>query len=64
MEPKKISQICRNRANCWLPEAEEGQWAKLVKVIKSFKLPIIRQISPEDVICSMMIIVNNTLLSI
>ena len=39
-------------------------WAERMKVVKRYKLPIIKEISPGDVTCIMMTIINSTILHI
>lgn len=39
-------------------------WAECVKVAKRYKLPIIKEISPGDVTCIMMTVINSTILHI
>lgn len=36
-----------------------GEWVKRVKGVKRYKLPVTRQISSGEVICSMVTVVNN-----
>lgn len=68
-----ISPLCGIVTNAKLVDIENGVvvtrcgvWglARWVRVIKRYKLPVIRQISPGNVTYSMTTIVNNTVLYI
>ena len=52
---KKTTQ--KKRSDLWLPEAAGGRGNRM-KVVKSYKLPVIRQIHTRDVMHNMTAIVN------
>ena len=49
----------KKRSDLWLPEAEGGWRVNWMKVVKRYKLPVIRLISTRDVTHNM-ININNT----
>ena len=52
------------RADGWLPEMRVGVWVKWVKGVKRYKLLVIKQISPPDVMYNIVTMVNKTVLYI
>lgn len=58
-QKQKQKTNSKKRSDFWLPEAESKRGKQnLKKVIKWYKLPVIRSISTRDVIYSVMTIVN------
>lgn len=43
-----------------LPEVGVGRWVQWGKAVKRYRLAVKNQLSPEDVVSSMLTVVNNT----
>ena len=52
------NHIFSKRSDLWFPEAESGENRDWRKVVKVYKLLVIREISTRDVMHHMMTIVN------
>ena len=52
----------QRRSDLCLPDSWGGVWENWMKVIGRYKLPVVRQVSTEDVMYKMMTIVNPAIL--
>ena len=57
---KRKSQTHRNRIEKWLLAAEDGRSKE--RLVKGYKLSVIRQIRSEDLMYNMVTIADNTVL--
>ena len=64
----KNKQTQRRRSDLWLSErgwdCAAGEGVRKLKVVKRYKLPVIKSVSPRNVMYSMATKVNNTVLNI